>query len=537
MPVVGVNRTWSGVVALDTGGADWQDLGMRTAQAPRLVSTLERASLGAVARIYLADLVDEILQRYDRTEERKRALPARLMVYFVIAMALFRLRAQHEQRLAGVVDAEGIPRGSVARGQVRTLTTTFGDVDVERLAYRQRGHGNLFPADVQLNLPEEQYSQGLRRLAAIEASKTSFGATVEAVREATAAPRVELPKRQLEELVQHSAVDFDAFYAQPDRPTAQDDVVLGLSFDGKGIVRHPAALRAETAAAAARSTRKLATRLSKGEKANRRRMAEVAAVFDVSPVPRTPADILAPPDGPRKPAPPATGKWLTVSVALDAGTVIAQAFDEAARRDPQHRRTWLALVDGNNDQINHIRKQARARMVQVVILVDFIHVLEYLWKAAWCFYDEGSPAAAAWVREKGIAVLEGNSGLVAAAVRRKATYARLAPQRRKAADDCAGYLLRKGPCLDYPTALHRGWPIATGVIEGACRHLVKDRMDITGARWGLDSAEAVLKIRALRANGDFARYWKYHLAQEQHRVHEPCYAGQLIPRPNPTLPS
>lgn len=91
------------------------------------------------------------------------------------------------------------------------------------------------------------------------------------------------------------------------------------------------------------------------------------------------------------------------------------------------------------------------------------------------------------------------------------------------------YLIRKRPYLDYPTALERGWPIATGVIEGACRHLVKDRMDLTGARWGLHGAEAVLKLRALRSNGDFDDYWRYHLAHERQRVHQSRYADNVIP--------
>ena len=98
------------------------------------------------------------------------------------------------------------------------------------------------------------------------------------------------------------------------------------------------------------------------------------------------------------------------------------------------------------------------------------------------------------------------------------------------AEACATYLINKERYLDYPTALHNGWPIATGVIEGACRHLVKDRMDITGARWGLPGAEAVLKLRALRSNGDFDAYWRYHLEQERRRVHETRYLNGVIPR-------
>lgn len=292
----------------------------------------------------------------------------------------------------------------------------------------------------------------------------------------------------------------------------------------------PEALRPGTAAAAATAPAAPGrTRLAGGHRAHRKRMAEIAAVFDVQPAPRAKEDILGPPDRPKAPAPATNNKWVTVSVVDDIATVVAQGFDEAQRRDPRQRRTWLTLVDGNNDQLNCIRSQARRRHVQVTILVDFVHVLEYVWKAARCFFAADDPKGEDWVREKGLGILDGRAALMAAAIRRKATAAHLAPPDRKAADECADYLLRKKAYLDYPTALASGWPIATGVIEGACRHLVQDRMDITGARWGLGSAEAVLKIRALRTNGDFDRYWAFHLAQEQDRVHLQRYAGHVIP--------
>jgi hypothetical protein len=135
------------------------------------------------------------------------------------------------------------------------------------------------------------------------------------------------------------------------------------------------------------------------------------------------------------------------------------------------------------------------------------------------------------VQEKALGVLNGKAGIVAAAIRRKATTLALEPTKRHNADRCADYLLAKRPYLDYPTALTNGWPIATGVIEGACRHLVKDRMDITGARWGLDGAEAILKLRALISNHDFDQYWTFHLAQEHRRVHASRYALGVIPTP------
>ena len=134
------------------------------------------------------------------------------------------------------------------------------------------------------------------------------------------------------------------------------------------------------------------------------------------------------------------------------------------------------------------------------------------------------------MKQKALAVLQGNASLVAAAIRRKATCLALDPTQRANADRCATYLINKRAHLDYPTALREGWPIATGVIEGACRHLVKDRLDITGARWGLDGAEAILKLRAIRSNDDFPSYWAHHLAQERRRVHEVRYANGVIPR-------
>ncbi len=223
-------------------------------------------------------------------------------------------------------------------------------------------------------------------------------------------------------------------------------------------------------------------------------------------------------------------KWLTASVIDDAATVVGQVFDEAHRRDPAHERTWIALVDGNNHQIDRIHTEAGKRGVGVTILCDLIHVLEYLWKAAWSFHDEGDPAAEEWVHDKATAVLQGKAIRVAAGIRRAATRGGLDPPHRAGADACATYLINKAPYLDYPTALHNGWPIATGVIEGACRHLVKDRMDITGARWGLTGAEAILKLRALRSNGDLGDYWRYHLTQERQRVHETRYRNGTIPQ-------
>jgi len=436
------------------------------------------------------------------------------------------LRAQRERRLTVVADADGLPRTSVEPGHHRALATVFGTVDVQRMAYRRRGQPNLHPADAMLNLPAERHSHGLRRLAAEAAAHGSFDHATETIRRRTG---TRTAKRQVEALATRAAADVDDFYAtRPHQPTDPGDALV-LTFDGKGIVMRPDALRPATKAAARTSSSKLDTRLSKGEKRNRKRMATVGAVYDLTPVPRTAADVLANSDTPT-PAPQATNKWLTASVVQDTTAVLSTVFDQAQRRDPTNSRTWVALVDGNNHQIDRIHAEAKQRGVTVPVLIDFIHVLEYVWRAAWSFYREGDPDAETWVHDKALAILNGKASTVAAAIRRKATRRNLPTDRRAGADRCADYLLNKRGYLDYPTALNNGWPIATGIIEGACRHIVKDRMDITGARWGLDGAEAILKLRAVHANGDFDDYWAHHTAQEQRRIHQARYANAVIPR-------
>jgi hypothetical protein len=470
----------------------------------------------------------------DEIEDRGRELLRRMLQDHLS------LRTRTEQRLPTVLDAEQVAHAAVETGHRRTLASVFGPVEVERMAYRHRGHPNLYPADAVLNLPVERHSHGLRRLAATESARGSFEQAAAAIARASGQ---RIGKRQVEALTARAALDVDDFYADQEHTHSAADDVLVISADGKGIVMRPGSLRAATAKAAAAATTKLTTRLSKGEKRNRKRLAEVGAVYDLHPVPRQAADVLAgtehgndpgndPSNDPR-PAPQtrprATNKWVTASVVDDAAEVIASVFAEAERRDPDHRRAWVALVDGNNHQIQRIEAEARNRGVAVTVVIDLIHVLEYVWSAAWCFFAEADPEAEAWVRTRALAILDGHALAVAAGIRRRATATRLPKSKRAKADECAKYLTNKAAYLNYPTALTSGWPIATGIIEGACRHLVADRMDITGARWSVSGAEAVLKLRAVSANSDLDAYWRYHLHREWQRVHQSRYTNEVIP--------
>jgi hypothetical protein len=146
-----------------------------------------------------------------------------------------------------------------------------------------------------------------------------------------------------------------------------------------------------------------------------------------------------------------------------------------------------------------------------------------LWDAAWSLHEAGDPAAEDWVAARALAVLAGDSDRAAQEIAAEAGAAGLAGSQRNGAAACVRYLENKREFLRYDQALDAGWPIATGVIEGACRHLIADRLDIGGARWGLDGAEAVLTLRAVIASGDFEEYWR--LCRRRHKRH---YADVLV---------
>jgi hypothetical protein len=419
------------------------------------------------------------------------------------------LRAAREEQAARehhapAAGADGITRTRLGTGHGRLLATLFGMVRVTRCAWRRPGAPSLYPADAALSLPDCRRSHALARLAAAEAARGSFEAAHATV---TGRCGPVMGKRQVEQAVVGAACDIAACYAAHVPVPCTASTLLVISADAKGIVMRPGALRPATAKAAARQGR-MRTRLAAGEKPNRKRMATLACVYDAEPAKRRPHDVIAPPGGRRghrtpRPRPKATAKWLAGSVEHDPAEVIAAAFSQAEARDPAHRRTWVVLVDGAEHQLDLIRAEAAKRGVTIHIVIDLIHVLEYIWKAAWSLHPAGDPAAEDWGAVQALAVLAGASARAAAEITAEADAASLTAGQRNGADAAIRYLTGNAAFLRYDQALPAGWPIATGVIEGACRHLIGDRLDISGARWGLDGAEAVLTLRAVISNGDY----------------------------------
>jgi hypothetical protein len=444
-------------------------------------------------------------------------------------------QAAGEVRVPQVTGADGVPRRQARRGQARTVVTRLGEVTVRRIGYRAgiRGVPSLFPRDAVLNLPPCGYSWPLQRLAVMSCRSVSFEQGHEFVLAATG---VSVGRRQLEQITTAAAADAERFCREREGvavpaagPGGEGLPPLAVSVDGKGVAMRPEARR-RRAQAPGKRARNFRKRTGTGEKKGHKRMAETGCVFDViAPTqPRTPEEIMTREPGEPARGPRAVNRWYACDITAGREVTIGKVFDEAGRRDPGHRRDWIVLADGDACQLDWIRAQAAARGVTITIVIDFIHVIGYLWKTAWCFHPPRDPVMEDWVTAQGLDILHGRVQDVITRITQLA--GDCPPQRSEHAKiirATLSYLENKKPFMNYPAALANGWPIATGVIEGACRHLVQDRMGITGARWGLAGAQAMLWLRAIAASGDTSAYWDWHITQEHQRNHLSRYQDSM----------
>jgi len=422
----------------------------------------------------------------------------------------------------------------------RKLMSIFGPVEPERLGYGQRGTTSLHPLDADLNLPPEEYSHGVRRFVAEQVANVSFDKTVEQIEKNTGAS---VPKRQVEELTVRAAQDFETFYderkAASVREARQTGPINVLTADAKGVVVHKEDLREATRKEVEKRAVEQGAQFSLGlpkppepMREGRKRMATVAATYTIAPFVRTPEDVIGELNRVRlvtakRPRPENKRVW--ASVVKGPEEILPDAFQDALRRDPELTKRWVAVVDGNETQMDLIMIEAKRLGIVLTLILDLLHVAQYVWKAGHALHGRGTEKVAEWVREHLQEILRGRSSLVAAGMRRSATMRELSIAARKPVDDCADYLLKYAGLLRYDEYLADGLPIASGVIEGACRYLIEDRLGITGAVWRLPSAEAVLKLRSLHASEDFDEYWTFHERRERERNHASTYLGGAIP--------
>jgi hypothetical protein len=426
--------------------------------------------------------------------------------------ATFTIDSAREERAAQVTSAAGIRHGSVEKGHDRGLSSVFGQVRVTRLAYRNRREASLYPADARWMLPDDPYTLGMRALAARHLAAGGYGQAQDLIADRAG---VTVGRAQLAGLAADLAAWTGDFYEDRARGSdaAPGDVVM-MQADGKGIAMRPE------------------HRKGKGEDPAHpgvKKMAEIVAVADFTPAPREPEDIAAP-SARRKahPGPVARGKWVSASITGDIPAMIGRAFDEADRRDPQRVRQRVFLVDGNRQQITAIGDHASRRGLRVPVLIDFIHVSGYLGKAASALHLAGQ-----WADGQRLRVLHGRARAVAATLASVAAKARTSPRTRHLdlsdVDKAVTYLDNNHQHMRYDKALEKGWPIATGLIEGSCRYVIEDRFGITGARWSPDGAEDILKIRAVVVNGDLDDYMAYYKARYLREHHLARYHPASIP--------
>jgi hypothetical protein len=387
-----------------------------------------------------------------------------------------------------------------------TYYSIFGKVRFARHYFAAVGHPGCCPLDAALSLPERCYSDLLREWAA-------FGTTDESYRESqTSLERIlgrSLSLQAIETGVLEDATDVTAFYAQP--PEADAPVPLGpilvVQADGKGVPQ------AQVLAGVPHE------RLGKGQKRSKKKEAVVTSLYSIAPYHRTPEEVVAalmheprPVEPATRPRPIAKEVHATLEGKTVALTRLAQRASERGGVPTQQR---VALTDG----AEALQEAMLAQFPAHRLVLDIIHATEYLWDAANAVLGETNVERKSWVRRRLVQVAGGATDLVIAELEATAQDASLTETQRKVVLKTVGYYRRNAPYMRYDEYLGQGWPIGTGVVEGACGHLVKDRMEGAGMRWKQEGAQAVLDLRAVRLNGDWDAYWQYHRQQQHERVY------------------
>ncbi len=431
----------------------------------------------------------------------------------------FAVDCAREERAAPLTSAAGIRHGTVERACERGVVSIFGPVRAGRMAYRNRREANLYPADARWILPDDPYSMGMRALVAYHLAEGGYGQAQEVIKARTG---VTVGHAQLAQLAGDLAGWVDEFYDQrafaADTDLPDSDVVM-MQADGKGIAVRP-------------EHRKGPGKQSDAAHPGIKKMAEIVAVADFTPAVREPGDIAAPPARrTERPGPRARDKWVAASITESIEDMIGVAFNEADRRDPERVRQRVFLVDGNKQQLSAIAAHAAERGLKVPVFIDFIHVAGYLGKAAAALHPGDPQAAREWADGQKLRVLHGRARAVAATLASVAAKARARNSRLDLADvdKAVTYLTNNHQHMRYDKALAAGWPIATGVIEGACRFVIEDRFGITGARWSPDGADVILKLRAVVVNGDLDDYMTYYKQRYREDIHLTRYDPASIP--------
>lgn len=420
----------------------------------------------------------------------------------------------------------------------------FGEVTITRAAYAGDGQGYVYPLDARLNLPEHMYSYLLEKWVLRRATDTDFREAVDLVNEMfdfTLFPSV--PQRCCADV----APAVETFYEQCAAPAPDSEGShLVISADGKGV-----RILTTDRQVASTPPKSPKSRRGKGEKPGIKKQAVVTVDGSFEPGPREPEAIVkallheyTPQERQqvqlerqqrRESGEPARREVCNKHVRATLHGKDAAIHDLMARvlkRDPTGAKPIVALLDGDpaletalTEALTTVHLTDRV----AAMILDIIHVSEYVWDAGTALYGEKDPQRVAWVRDKLLSLLHSEVGRVIGGLKQTLTKTELRPAQQMALQKAITYFENHRHMMDYATYLANGYPIATGLVEGTCGSLVKDRMEHSGMRWTIRGAQAVLDLRAVTQNHDWESFWQYYLDSEKTRLYGEASAEDSYP--------
>lgn len=389
----------------------------------------------------------------------------------------------------------------------RQYFSIFGKLTFQRPYFYRPGAGGASPLDQELALGDDCYSDLLREAAEYLGVGGAYGKVADCLERLLG---LKLSTQAISDMVAEDARDVEPFYAQqPPPPTETQASILVIQTDGKGVP-----MLRETAA-------EPKVRLSKGDKRSHKKEAVVTALYTIAPNPRTPEAVveslfeLASPQAQElEPGTAPVNKKLWATMA-GKDTALERLAIQVMAYDGPHIRDRVALTDG----AQALQGRTEQRWPLFTLILDFIHALEKLWEAANSLLGERSAQRQAWVQAQALQLLSSQVSQVVADLRHLAQDPESDPSQRATLTQVANYFERNTPYMDYGRYLAAGWPIASGVIEGACRHLVKDRCELSGMRWTKEGADNLLSLRAVAENDDWASYHRFRRQQRYQRLY------------------
>jgi len=402
----------------------------------------------------------------------------------------------------------------------RRYVSIFGELLLRRFVYAVRPKQKIeyAPLDEQLGLPKGECSYVLEDWLQKLCVKDSFAEGVQTLHDWLG---VKLNVRGAEEINRRMSQHAESYReSQSSPPVKEEGEVIVLAGDGKGVpMRRPLEERIRHS----KRRGKAKKRRGKGEKKNQKQMAYVGAVYTIDRYPRTADDVVDEVQRKQRaadrPKPQHKRVWVEMTgeregtLANGKTRLFARLGIEVESREIDQDQPIVCLMDGERALWTAMRQWLPARTVGIL---DLYHVLEYLWKAAHCFHAEKSQAAEEFVTARLRMLLEGKVGYLVGGLRRK--LASLCGVKRKRFLRVIGYLENNRSHMRYDEYLAAGYPIGSGVIEGACRHVVKDRMELSGMRWTVEGAQAMLYLRSIYLNGDWKEFDEHRIQTEQNTL-------------------